>query len=590
MRRQLSALVLLVAVLVGGLVTALGTAQASPSWPINPTAPADAGPGRVIVLRPYRADLVYNRVVERVLPLYDGPQDLDALVLAIGDSRWASISRGVVTLSASLLQRPGSKLRVGGSVRALRLVDSSATPAYLSGTGASVVFTNVTVDAVTSAGSGAGPAAESEHRPYLHYVNGSTVEATRSVFANLGAASAEHGGFTLGVGSTLVATDSTFRDSGNGLDVYRARQVSLTRVSLTHNSQAGIVLKHSTGITLIAVTASGNGGSGAELSGQGNTPIGPLSTDHNGRAGVLLRNCPTCVLTGLASIADAAGVIVEEKSTAAVVRGARIIDAAGNGIRVSASRTTVQDATVTNAPGRTGVHLARTATDAQVTGGTVAGGALGVLTNATGTRIAGVAVNAAGIGVRVAGHADLVVLREVTASDNGTGLVVAGGTGSVSVWRLRVHQRGGEGVHSGGQLLAVNDSSISGARLAFNVRTRAVIATTQVTDADQVVQAAAGSHVELVGDTVQARVLAIRTVRTGKVTMTNTTVRAPLGARGHIQLDDTDDFPALPLSWLGIFALIALAIAVALELLRRLRERGQHARSISAPAHVTNIA
>jgi hypothetical protein len=513
------------------------------------------------------------------------------LVRAIGDSRWGSVSNdGVVTLSASLLQRPGSQLRVGGSMSALRLVDSNSAPAYLSGTGASVVFTDVTVGAVTSAAPDARPATESAHRPYLRYTQGSTVEATRSVFANLGAAATKHEGFTLGTGSRLTATDTTFRDSGRGLDAYRAGQVSLTRVNLNHNSHAGIVLKQCKGITLRAVTASGNGGSGVELSGQDPTPVGPLSTDHNGRAGVLLRACPNCVLTGLTSNTDADGVIIEGKSTAAVVKGARITDATGTGIRVNASRATVQDATVTSAPGRTGVRLARTATGARVTGGSISAGALGVSTDGTGTSIADLTVDAAGIGVRVGGGADAVSVRGVTASGTGTGLVAAAGTGSVSVRGLQVRQSGGEGVHSSARMLAVDGSRVTGARLAFSIRTRAVITSTQVSDAAQVVQAAAGSRVDLVGDTMEAHVLAIRAVRSGRVTLTNTTVRAPLGARGQVGIDRTDRFPALPLSWLGVFALIALVLAIVLEVLRRLRERGQRSHSINAPAHVTNTA
>lgn len=47
-------------------------------------------------------------------------------------------------------------------------------------------------------------------------------------------------------------------------------------------------------------------------------------------------------------------------------------------------------------------------------------------------------------------------------------------------------------------------------------------------------------------------------------------------------------FPKLPLSWLGIFALVALT-AVVLEVTRKLREH-RHERLVQAPAHVTNIA
>jgi hypothetical protein len=48
-------------------------------------------------------------------------------------------------------------------------------------------------------------------------------------------------------------------------------------------------------------------------------------------------------------------------------------------------------------------------------------------------------------------------------------------------------------------------------------------------------------------------------------------------------------FPALPLSWLGLFALVALTGAIGLELARKLREH-RHEVRVPAPAHVTNTA
>jgi hypothetical protein len=41
--------------------------------------------------------------------------------------------------------------------------------------------------------------------------------------------------------------------------------------------------------------------------------------------------------------------------------------------------------------------------------------------------------------------------------------------------------------------------------------------------------------------------------------------------------------------WIGIFGLIVIAAAIALEVVRRLRERRTE-RTVSAPSHVTNTA
>ena len=114
-----------------------------------------------------------------------------------------------------------------------------------------VVFTNVTV--VSAAGSGTAP--ESDHRPWIRYTNGSTLLAAGTTFQALGSrSSATHRGVTVGSNSVVTATDTTFRDSGRGLDVYRASRVTLTRVTASGNGGPGIVVNQARNTTLADVT------------------------------------------------------------------------------------------------------------------------------------------------------------------------------------------------------------------------------------------------------------------------------------------------------------------------------------------------
>ena len=79
---------------------------------------------------------------------------------------------------AGISQRPGTELFVRAPARTLRMVDSATSPADLSGTRARVYFRGVTV---TSAPGPAGrPAPELPHRPYLRYLNRSTVSIVDS--------------------------------------------------------------------------------------------------------------------------------------------------------------------------------------------------------------------------------------------------------------------------------------------------------------------------------------------------------------------------------------------------------------------------
>jgi hypothetical protein len=76
---------------------------------------------------------------------------------------------------------------------------------------------------------------------------------------------------------------------------------------------------------------------------------------------------------------------------------------------------------------------------------------------------------------------------------------------------------------------------------------------------------------------------------TASLVLEDSAVDAPLPARGPVTLRGASTLPPLPLHWLGIFALVALALAVVLETTRKLRERGREWK-VRAPAHVRNTA
>lgn len=584
-------------------------AQAGPTAPHDPTAPAGIGNGQVIVLRPNRADLVRNAAVIRAVPLVGGSVSIDTLARAIGDERWATLSNGTVTLKAGLLQRPRTDLRVGPGVRRLELVDSADSSAYLAGSSASVTFSGVTV--VSSDGSG--PAPESGHRPYVRYTHGSTVTAAGTTFQALGArATPSHHGVVVGSDSTITAVDTTFRDSGHGLDLLHCARAELNRVTANGNAGAGVVVDQARNVSLGDLTASHNttgvllrgplpglaitgtlsadhNTSGVAAVGLGASPVGPLHTDHN-QIGLVVRQCPGCVLTGLASTADRRGATIAPQSTDAVVQDSSVRQAGATGVDVDAARAQLRHVDVSVDQDGTGIRLAAAATDAHVDGGTVSGGRTGVSIVAARTVLTAVTVADAAIGVRVGGQADGTVLRQVSANHNGVGLVVQAGPASVVASGLTVRQSGGQGVRSSAALLSVDGGTISGADIGLNLGGGHTMVTgATVTDDAEAVRAGNDSLVELTGDVLGAHVLGLRVARSASVTLTNSTVYAPLGARGNVRLAGTTRFPALPLHWLGLFALIALTLAIALEVARRLRER-RHEGSVRAPAHVTNTA
>ena len=584
-------------------------AQASPTVPRDPKVPAGIGNGQVIVLRPNRADLVRDKVVVGVVPLPGGRVSIDAVAHAIGDQRWATVSNGTVTLKAGLLQRPRTDLRVGPDVRRLELVDSATSPAYLAGSSASVTFAGVTV--VSSTGSG--PAPESGHRPYVRYTHGSTVSTSGATFQALGTRSVPaHHGVVIGSDSTLTATDTKFRDSGQGLDLYHCARADLNRVTASGNAGAGVAVNQARTVSLGDVTATGNdtgvllrgplpglavtgkvsadhNGSGVAAVGLGPTPVGPLRTDHN-QIGLSVRQCPGCVLAGLTSTADRRGATIARESAGAVLQDSTVHQAGLTGVDIAAANAQLRHVDAAVNDGGTGIRLGPAATHTHVDGGTVSGGRIGVSIEAPRTLLTAVTVADAVVGVRVGGRADGSVVRQVSASHTGTGLVAQAGLATVLVSGLTVRQSGGQGLRSSVAELSVDHAMISGAAIGLNVNGgHTTVTGSIITDAAEAVHAGRDSVVELTNDAMEAHVLGLRVTQSANVTLTDSTVSAPLGARGNVRLMGNSRFPALPLNWLGLFALIALSLAIALEVARRLREH-RHDRRVRAPAHVTNTA
>lgn len=570
--------------LAGGLIMLTPrVAQASPTVPHDPRPPAGIGPGQVIVLRPHRADLFKNRAVARVVPLPSGAVSIETLVRAIGDERWATLSDGVATLKAGILQRPNTQLRVGPSVRLLRLTDSATSPAYLSGTSATVVLTGVTV----VSWDGTGPAPESDHRPYVRYTHGSSLVATGTTFQALGSrSSTAHPGVTIGSTAAIVATDTTFRGSGRGLDTYRAGEVKLVRVTASGNGGAGIVVDQAKAATLTGVTTAGNAtglvlhgplpsldlsggavhsdhnsGVGVTVSGLGKVPVGPFHTDHNA-TGLLVRQCPDCVLTGVSSTADRRGVTIDRSSPGALLRDSSVREAVDIGVNLAARGAHLVHVDAGAAANGTAVRLTANAGGAGLDGGTVSGGRVGVSIGAPATSITGVTVNGSAVGISVrAPHG-----------------AVAGAT----VTRARV------GISVNATAATVTGTTVRDSTIGLNLRGHATVVNSTVADAAEAVRVGAYSQVELTKAVLGAHVLGLRVPQSANVTLTDSTVNAPLGARGNVRLVGDTHFPALPLSWLGVFALVALTIAILLELTRKLRERGHPDSHVTAPAHVTN--
>lgn len=411
------------------LAAAVGVASA-----LLPPAPATAvaGGGRVIVLRPGHAQLVEDGVVRGSVPLPRGAVTIATLVRAVGDPAWASMSGGGdVVLRAGISQRPGTELYVRAPARTVRLADSAA---FLNGTRARVYFRGVTVTSAPAPGGR--PAPESPHRPYLRYLDRSTVSIVSSTFEGLGAASTRNHGVTVGAGGVLSAVDSTFRAGSRGIDVYRAARVSLTRVRAEGNTEAGVLVNQAGAVRLTDVTASENtgtgivlrgplrapglervaserNGTGVELSRLGGVPVGPLRTAGNRWSGIALDRCPRCVLAGVDATGDRTGILVERQSRGSSVTGGTVRAARRVGVMVAAGGVRLRQLTVESAPGAVGLRVPPGVPDARIESSAFHGGAVAVSIDGDRTSVLDTSVTGARTGVRIGGDATAAVVGSV---------------------------------------------------------------------------------------------------------------------------------------------------------------------------------
>jgi hypothetical protein len=583
---------------------------------------AGADATQVVAIRPLRADLMVGDQVRRSVPLPRGPLHLDMLIRLIHDAHWATLTGGVATLHAELAQRPGTRLIVDAPVTQVLLVDTPATPAIIRGTGAEVTFDKVQVTAVPPnpvTGLVTGLARESAHRPYLYYTHNSVFTATNATFKSLGRptkakGAAGTGGVAIGANSTLYATDSQFLGESRGVYAHGAAAVRLTRVRVSGSAGAGIGIDRVASVTLTDVTASGNGtdgvdlrgpvpditingdtvasgnrGAGFRLSQLGSEPSGGYRTSRNTIAGVALKGCVGCVVSKVDSTGDGTGIAVDRASTAAVVRDSLVHRPQRDGVLLGQPSAYVSGVAVTADGDATGYRFRDSATEATLASSTVSGGVFGVVVDASGTQLRNVVVNGSGTGVRLRDTADKVSVTDVTMSGTHTGLSIDSGVPDVSVANLQVAQDDGFGVRSGASMLAGDGLHVTGARVGFDIRYGARIVRSSVADAGEAVRAGGRARVDLTDTTLAAHVLGVRVADGGQVRLVGTDVSSPLGGRGHIIIGSGTRFPPLPTDFLGIFALVALVLAILLESIRKARERSPD-RATTAPVHVTNIS
>jgi len=626
-------------------------ASATPSAPLDPQPPPGIGMGQVIVLRPHRADLVSDGVVTRVVALTGGPVRMGSLVEAINDPSWAaSIDTGVVRLNAGLLQRPGTSLIVSGlkveladsATSPAYLAGTGASVSFSKST-----LESWLPSGAEAARSPHRPYMSYSRRSTVSLVDSTFVGLGRSDPASDGvlvgsdsslvARGARFSGGSTGLrvyraASALIDDSSASDNAGTGIVIDQSTGVRLSDVTVDRNGHQGLELRGPlTGLFIAGpVNATANHLSGIYTSGLVRASLPRLTTTRNGTVGLVLDRCTSCTVSGLRSLDEVlalrlqrssgdvvSGTVIRRGRAGVLVDGAttgtRLIDTevqgTSQGVEIRGRSTIVKQLRVSGcstgllvaAPSRattagevgvedctTGVRVAKDASNVTLTATKVhASTASGIAVGGTNVSVTGADISEAGLGVEVYGSAHGIRLSGGHIDHASTGLRITKGATDVAATGLTITNSTSRGVLSLSASLVLDRSVITGGTVGVDLHGGAVVTGTTISGVIEAVRAASHATIRLENDQMTATALGIRSSRTASVVIVDSNLQAPFGAHGPVSLKGHNRFPALPLHWLGIAALIALGLAATLELVRHIREQG-HERLVPAPAHITN--
>jgi hypothetical protein len=571
----------LVAAAAGGL--AVLTAPAALALdPDTIAVPPEFSDGRALIVRPGRIDVVSDGRVQRTVPL-EGALDLAELPRLIADPRYVSApSRGVVRLSATLAQRPGS--RIDGAGPALTRLQLAPGGIRLTGTRSTLHLETVRIETAPGPRRAA-PAVGS--RAAIRYTHGSRLELTDVNVVGLGpTGTSARAAVEATEGTAVRLTRVRIAGSGRaGLRLIGVRGASLTNVVAEAGGGDGIIVARGSRVQLSDVVVRGNRGDGVVVRG----PVpdlrtsGPVSATGNGGNGIVLTGLDGVVLRRLRTGANrGAGVNVRDSRRVDVGRVRSVADRTGVAVTGSGD---VRLARITTTGSATGIVVKDS--DRVELATVVVSGARdeGIGVAARGVTVTDADVSRSGEGLVIGDGATAVAVRDSRLSGDRSGLRVTEAAADVVVRGVEVRSRSGVAIRGGGTRTTLTDVVVGGA-VGLDLRGEAVLNRVRVSASNQALRVLRGGRVEVRDSELTAGRLGIGAARDAEVTVVGSRLEAQRATRGPVDLGDGNDVSALPIRWVGIAGLAAMLLAVALEVIRKTRERGDG--GVHAPLHVLN--
>lgn len=579
--------------------------------------------GRIIQVRARDIRLLSNGRLLFEAPRAAGPVSLSRLVRYLGSPRWMARSGDVTTVKAAIYLSPGTHLTIGPTdAKTVRMEQTpSGFGGSIYGSGATLTVTGVDV---TSWDPATGkPAAPNPRRPFISFNRDSTLRFTDATFTALGRPGSGQTGvalydgrefvtvrttFTGGViGMASVRTDATRLDrvtargnsgtgvlvrgrlaarsitttsnAGPGMQVEASPRTDIWSVKAERNSGPGLAVRGSNVVELDALRANGNGG-GLEVTRSSRVRVTDTVTTGNAGSGVDIAGANTVAVESLRSVQDGSGVAVRNGGSSVSVAQAAVYSPSEVGLRLGAKATSAKDLTVTGAP--TGIVLDDGGSGASVETARVEGARAGlrVMAGNTGATVSGVDITPladtpagaarADTGADIGGHG--TSLTDVNVDHATTGYVVRGGADDITLSGVSATDtETGVRVQEGVDGIVLRDVTVTGATSGLDSAASAIVVqSSRFTDVTT--GAKFSGAATLTGVDVDAAECGIRSVG-GTPQISGGTIRAVRHSCGDADLGDARQLPPESPRGLGLFAGAMVALAVAYESVRALRER-----------------
>jgi parallel beta-helix repeat protein len=283
-------------------------------------------PHRMAVVRDHRIDVATEGRVTRQVGRAGGPLTLATLDRAL-PANWLTLDGDTATLDTTLVLTRGTSLRLGGngSPRTLQLVGGAepSDAASIHTGGGRIELTGVTVTSLDRE-TGQPLPATAKGRPSIVVSGGGRLDATDVTITDLGTVSegtpgAEEDGaaaveFRRGSTGSLVRT--TVTRGSTGVSLSHAEGVRLEQLTVSDNTEDGLVLAGDRGTEMSGIRATGNGGNGVLASGEtADRPVTSISTNANGAFGVAVVGETGTRVSDVDTTADDAGGLRISRST-----------------------------------------------------------------------------------------------------------------------------------------------------------------------------------------------------------------------------------------------------------------------------------